>query len=96
MRAVGENLPAVVRGETTILEHMTKDNRLDNYYIDALGFNHAYDVATGMVAQFVHRYPHMNIIEIGGGTGGATAPILSEIGTAFTSYTSPTSELGFS
>ena len=95
MRAVGENLPAVVRGETTILEHMTKDNRLDNYYIDALGFDHAYDVATGMVAQFVHRYPHMNIIEIGGGTGGATAPILSEIGTAFTSYTFTDIGVGF-
>ncbi|PVH71608.1 hypothetical protein DL98DRAFT_471444 [Cadophora sp. DSE1049] len=95
MRAVGENLPAVVRGETTILEHMTKDNRLDEYYIDALGFDHAYDVATGMVAQFVHRYPHMDIIEIGGGTGGATAPILSEIGTAFSSYTFTDIGVGF-
>ncbi|KAH7350679.1 hypothetical protein BKA65DRAFT_243259 [Rhexocercosporidium sp. MPI-PUGE-AT-0058] len=95
MRAVGENLPAVVRGETTILEHMTKDSRLDEYYVDALGFEHAYDVATGMVAQFVHRYPHMDIIEIGGGTGGATAPILSEIGTAFSSYTFTDIGVGF-
>jgi hybrid polyketide synthase/nonribosomal peptide synthetase ACE1 len=69
MRAVGENLPAVIRGETSMLEHMVKDERLDNYYKDALGFEHAYDVTTDMFTQFVHRYPHMNIIEVGSGTG---------------------------
>jgi hybrid polyketide synthase/nonribosomal peptide synthetase ACE1 len=95
MRAVGENLPAVVRGETTILEHMTKDDKLDDYYQNALGFDHAYDVLTGMVAQLVHRFPHMDILEIGAGTGGATAPILSEIGAALSSYTFTDIGVGF-
>ncbi|KAI0434083.1 hypothetical protein F5Y09DRAFT_328533 [Xylaria sp. FL1042] len=29
---VGENIPASVRGETTILEHLMRDNLLDDYY----------------------------------------------------------------
>jgi hybrid polyketide synthase/nonribosomal peptide synthetase ACE1 len=95
MRAVGENLPAVVRGETTILEHMTKDDRLNDYYKNALGFDNAYDVLAGMVVQLVHRFPHMDIIEIGAGTGSATAPILSEIGNAFSSYTFTDIGVGF-
>ncbi|EAQ85575.1 hypothetical protein CHGG_06828 [Chaetomium globosum CBS 148.51] len=36
----------------------------------------------------VHRYPHMDILEIGAGTGGATKAIMAEmIGSAFSSYT---------
>jgi hybrid polyketide synthase/nonribosomal peptide synthetase ACE1 len=43
MRAVGENLPGVIRGETTILEHMTKDGLLDNYYKCGLGFDSSHE-----------------------------------------------------
>lgn len=35
--AVGDNLPAVIRGETTILEYLTKDNMLDRFYEVGLG-----------------------------------------------------------
>lgn len=65
MRAVGENLPGVVRGETTILEHMTKDGLLDDYYKHGLGFNPSHELISRMVAQIAHRYPRMNILEIG-------------------------------
>ena len=37
MVAVGENLPAAVRGESDILSHMTKDNALFRFYKEALG-----------------------------------------------------------
>lgn len=87
MRAVGENLPAVIRGETTILEHMMKDNMVEKYYQDGLGVPIGNDSLAKMVAQISHRYPHMNILEIGAGTGGVTGGILDKLGTAFTSYT---------
>lgn len=87
MRAVGENLAASIRGETTILEHMTKDGILDKYYENALGFETGNKLIKGLVKQLGHRYPHMSILEIGAGTGGATAGILEELGTAFASYT---------
>lgn len=86
MHSIGENLPAVLRGETTILEHMRKDNMLDEYYVDAIGF-HPYMNSLGrLVGQLVHRYPHMDILEIGSGTGGATKYVLREIETTFKSY----------
>jgi len=95
MRAVGENLPAVIRGETTILEHMMRDGILDKYYQDALGCSVANNSLAKIAAQISHRYPHMNILEIGAGTGGVTHCILEKLGTAFTSYTYTDISSGF-
>lgn len=66
---------------------MIDDGKLDNYYKNGLGLNHLYAALTSMVAQIAHGFPHMHILEIGAGTGGATAGILSELGTYFSSYT---------
>jgi SAM-dependent methyltransferase len=95
MRAVGENLPAAIRGETTILEHMMRDGILDRYYRESLGFSIGVDLLARMVVQISRRYPHMNILEIGAGTGGATGDILEELRTAFTSYTYTDVSSGF-
>ncbi|KAB5550768.1 polyketide synthetase [Coniochaeta sp. 2T2.1] len=84
---VGENLPAVFRGETTILEHMTKDGLLDRFYEVAMGIREVTLSLGRTVEQLVHRYPRMKILEIGAGTGGATKAIMSEIGRSFASYT---------
>ena len=40
-----------------------------------------------MTAQLTHRYPHMNILEIGAGTGGATKGIFKDCNQWFSSYT---------
>ncbi|OOQ90641.1 putative hybrid NRPS/PKS enzyme [Penicillium brasilianum] len=95
MHAVGENLPNVIRGQTTILEHMMKDNMLNDYYINALGFREYTAYLARMVAQITNRYPHMNILEIGAGTGGATKSILKEIGTTYATYTFTDISSGF-
>ena len=63
--AVGDNLPAVLRGETTILEHMTKDNLLDRFYEVGVGLNEYSHFLSKIVKQLVHRYPRMKILEIG-------------------------------
>ena len=65
MRAVGENIAAAIRQETTILEHMTKDGLLDEVYANGLGFVTANRWMSRMVAQVAHRYPNMKILEIG-------------------------------
>lgn len=94
---MGENLPdpSVLRGETNILEHMTKNNYLEKYYTDAIGFGWLNDLISGTVEQITNRFPHMNICEIGAGTGGATGAILNRIGTAFSSYTYTDISSGF-
>lgn len=86
VEAVGNNIPAVLRGETTILEHLMKDDLLTKYYADALAFPSYTVYLARMVSQLTHRYPHMKILEIGAGTGHATRRILKEIGATFDSY----------
>jgi len=66
MFAVGENLPAVVRGQTTILEHMTQDRLLDDFYRNGLGFRQSNEYIARMAWQIAHKNPHMKILEIGG------------------------------
>jgi len=63
--AVGENIPASVRGQTTILEHMLPDNMLDDFYKKGLGFARYNSFLASMMKQLAHRYPHANILEIG-------------------------------
>lgn len=95
-KTVGENLPAAVRGETQILQHMFKDNLLNRYYTEAMGLREATDFLARTVAQMVHRYPHMNMLEIGAGTGGATKAIMRDINhTTFSSYTFTDISTGF-
>ncbi|TPX14116.1 uncharacterized protein E0L32_000510 [Thyridium curvatum] len=92
---VGENLPAVLRGEATILEHMTKDGLLDRFYEVAMGIRELTSALGRTVKQLVHRHPRMKILEIGAGTGGATKAIMSEIGRSFASYTFTDISTGF-
>ncbi|KAK3936668.1 hypothetical protein QBC46DRAFT_321098 [Diplogelasinospora grovesii] len=86
---VGENLlvPEVLSGEVNILQFMMKNNMLERIYIDSVGWQILNEVGTGLVAQLCQKYPRMNMLEIGAGTGGSTATILSRIGDAYTSYT---------
>jgi hybrid polyketide synthase/nonribosomal peptide synthetase ACE1 len=65
MYAVGENLPATIRGDTTILEHMTENNLLNDFYQQGLGIPRANEHMARMVKQIANRYPHMDILEIG-------------------------------
>ncbi len=62
---VGEKIPAVVRGETTILEHLLRDNMLDDFYKVGSGFQRYNWFLAGMMKQIAHRYPHTKILEIG-------------------------------
>ena len=84
---MGDNIPAVLRGETTILEHMTKDGLLNRFYEVGLGLREFSTFLARTVKQLVHRHPRMKILEIGAGTGGATKLIMSEICRSFDSYT---------
>ena len=87
MHIVGRQMPRVIHGETTILEHLLPNNLLDNYYSNALGFPQFTMWLSRMTAQLTHRYPRMKILEIGAGTGGATKGIFKHIGHWYSSYT---------
>lgn len=95
MRAVGEHLPPVIRGETTMLQYMTEDNMLNEFYITAVGFQEYTDSLAEQVDKLGHRFPHMNVLEIGAGTGGATKRIFKKLGVKFGSYTYTDISTGF-
>ncbi|KAL0941609.1 hybrid NRPS/NKS cluster containing protein [Colletotrichum truncatum] len=95
MRAVGENIIAVVRGETTMLEPMVQDNKLNDFYVHAEGMPQYTAYLAAFASQIGHRYPHMNVLEIGAGTGGATKSFLRELGDQFATYTFTDISSGF-
>lgn len=66
---------------------MTKDGMLDDVYEEGFGLDFVNEYIARMTAQIAHRYPRMNVLEIGAGTGGSTRRILPRLGSAFLSYT---------
>lgn len=74
---------------------MTRDNLLDDFYRTGLGFPQANNYIARMVSQIAYANPHMKILEIGAGTGGATKRILQSCRHAFSSYTYTDISAGF-
>lgn len=65
MRAVGTNLVSAMQRDMNILEVMMKDNMLNDFYATSLGMEEYLQDMARMVGQLSHRYPHMNVLEIG-------------------------------
>ncbi|KAL6232485.1 hypothetical protein BDW75DRAFT_242951 [Aspergillus navahoensis] len=93
--AVGDHLADVVRGKTTMLEHMVVNNTLDRFYKYGLGFQRANGALSRVARQIAHRYPRMKILEIGAGTGGATKGVLEQLDDAFDQYVFTDISAGF-
>ncbi|KAL2173167.1 polyketide synthase [Thermothelomyces heterothallicus CBS 202.75] len=87
MLLVGEVMPRVFKGETTMLEHFRESGLLDEYYAHGFGTMQSAQWLGSVVKQISDRHPHLNLLEIGAGTGGATKYILNAIGRSFDSYT---------
>ncbi|KAI1342720.1 hypothetical protein F5Y15DRAFT_266068 [Xylariaceae sp. FL0016] len=97
VQTVGENLSSIMRAScseretaaaspTSILELLMENDKLTRFYHHAAGMWHANQLVGIAIGQLAHRHPNMNIIEVGGGTGAATAPALSQLGGHFSSY----------
>ncbi|TWU75743.1 putative nrps-t1pks biosynthetic cluster [Metarhizium rileyi] len=95
IESVCENLPRAVKESSSILEYMLKDNMLDDFYANGMDFPIINDYAAQMIRQIAHRYPQMNILEIGAGTGGSTRMILPLLGSSFETYTFTDISSGF-
>ncbi|PKS11761.1 hypothetical protein jhhlp_001750 [Lomentospora prolificans] len=95
MRAVGTNLESAMRQDMNILEAMMKDNMLNDFYATSLGMEAYLQDMARMVGQLSHRYPHMNVLEIGAGTGGATDMVFQQLKGSFASYTYTDISSGF-
>ncbi|OBR04783.1 Beta-ketoacyl synthase domain-containing protein [Colletotrichum higginsianum IMI 349063] len=76
----GEHLPQILRGEIPPLQILMRDNFLHNFYKDGLGTQQHYAQMAYYVEMMAHKNPNMRILEIGGGTGGASLPVLQALG----------------
>lgn len=87
MLLVGATMPRVFRGETTMLEHFRTSGLLDEYYSNGFGTKQSTLWVASILKQLTDRNPHLNMLEIGAGTGSATKTILHSVGHDFGSYT---------
>lgn len=95
LNSIGQNLPAIVDGEVSAIEIGMKDNCLADFYSNAIGIKGYPEIIAQIVKQIVHRYPRMDILEIGAGTGAATSAVLDEVGDSFSTYTFTDISSGF-
>ncbi|KAF7597000.1 hypothetical protein BBP40_011366 [Aspergillus hancockii] len=101
MCRVGDHLEPVLQGRMEPLEVLLHDNLLHEYYATGLGFDRVYHQLSVYLDRLVHKYPNMNFLEIGAGTGGATLPVLRTLGghgdhpARFQSYTFTDISSGF-
>lgn len=77
---IGECLPQILRGEIDPLSIMLEDDLLGRHYEDNDHMRQTYGRATPCIDKMAHQNPHLNFLEIGAGTGGATLPILQTLG----------------
>ena len=76
----GENLPAIMRGETMAIEILMQDDLLNNWYQNGVGCPQVYAQLNQYMDLLAHKKPDMKILEIGAGTGGATLGVLEALG----------------
>ncbi|KAF4556508.1 Highly reducing polyketide synthase azaB-like protein [Elsinoe fawcettii] len=76
MLRIGHQLPGIFRKQVTPLEIMLEGKLLYRYYEKALRLEHAYGMVDKLVKLYRHKMPRAKILEIGGGTGGCTVPVL--------------------
>lgn len=65
MLLVGEIMPQVFRGETTMLEHFRSSGLLDEYYAHGFGTMQSSLWLSQAIKQITDRHPHLSLLEIG-------------------------------
>ncbi|EAQ87449.1 hypothetical protein CHGG_04068 [Chaetomium globosum CBS 148.51] len=75
LRSVGDKLISVVRSMTPWVRIWTPQ-QLEWVYADGIGYRSANHNAAAYIAQLAHRYPRMNIVDVGAGNGGTSGAVL--------------------
>lgn len=95
IQAVGMTYPSIARGQIPALQILREGSRLDRFYRDCMGMNRLAKILGSIFDQLSHRYPKLNILEIGAGTGGTTTIALDSLASNFRSYTFTDISAGF-
>jgi NADPH:quinone reductase-like Zn-dependent oxidoreductase/SAM-dependent methyltransferase len=79
IKRVFDNLESIIDGSTTGLEVALQDGLLNQLYASSVGIAGAYPQLRRIIELCAHQNPHMDILEIGAGTGGATRIVLEAL-----------------
>ena len=77
--AIGQKLFEILQGKVDVLELLFHDGLLEQFY-SGQSFTANYEKMKAYVDLMAHKNPNMSVLEIGAGTGGATAAILGALG----------------
>lgn len=75
---VGRNLVPILRNEVDVLGIIFEEELVQGFY-NGPTFRPSYKKAAAYLDLLAHKNPMLSILEIGAGTGGCTAPILSQL-----------------
>lgn len=78
--AIGQNLPAILRGTVQPLEIMLQNDMLTTIYADGHALRSGLSMFKAWFDLQGHKHPDMKVLEIGAGTGSVTLPILQVLG----------------
>lgn len=76
---VYNHLQDILSGKVQSLDVMFKDDKFDYMYENGLGFRAAYAQLANIVQLIAHKEPRLKILELGAGTGGATAAMFKAL-----------------
>lgn len=76
---LGENIPKILSQSCDVLSLMLEDHLLERHYRQNSSLNRAYKSLAMLVDIIAHENPHLRILEIGAGTGGASLPTLEAL-----------------
>ena len=78
---IGESLPKIIRGNVMPLELMMEGNLLNQFYMDHEALKtRSYSSLAKIAELYAVKNPGANVLEIGGGTGGATTTVIEGFG----------------
>ncbi|RDH39666.1 hypothetical protein BDQ94DRAFT_165354 [Aspergillus welwitschiae] len=86
LEVAGPKLIEWLRGQTSIMEELRRDDLLTRFYQD-YAFQAMTRSLADVVSQLAFRFPRMKILEVGAGTGSATREVINRIGRDYHSYT---------
>ena len=79
LQPIGDNISQILLQEVDPLSLMVENDRLEAYYRCWEPIKQSYEQAAVFMKLLGSKNPHLNILEIGAGTAGATLPILEAL-----------------
>ncbi|KIW95724.1 uncharacterized protein Z519_04309 [Cladophialophora bantiana CBS 173.52] len=87
IQRVGEGALQTFRNNENAFDLLDHDGLLTEFYSGEVSYGQSYYYYQRMLEQITHRYPNMDVLEVGAGTAGATRLFLNHDQLSFNSYT---------